>query len=43
LNDVEDSREETLRFSSWNSVKIKLFAPSVWDCFNINFLLKSDM
>jgi len=37
LDCVEDAKEEKLRFGSWSSAYIKLGAPSVWDCFNINF------
>jgi len=40
LEGVEDSSEETLRFGSWISAYIKLGSASVWDNFDINFLLK---
>ena len=43
MDGVEDASEEALRFGSWSSVYIKLGALSVWDCFNINYLLKSEM
>ena len=36
MDGVEDASEETLRFGSWSSAYIKLGAPSVCDCFNIN-------
>ena len=43
LDGVVDASKETLHFRSWISAYVKLGAPSVWDCCNINFLLKSDM
>jgi hypothetical protein len=42
LEGVEDRTEATPRFGSWSNVYIKLGVLSVWDCFNINFPLKSD-
>jgi hypothetical protein len=42
LDSVVDVSEETLHFHCWSSVYIKLDSPSVWDCRNINLLLKSD-
>ena len=43
MDGVEDASEKTLRFGSWSSEYIKFGVLSVWDCFNINFRLKSDM
>jgi hypothetical protein len=43
LDGVEDASEDALRFGSWSIAYIKLGAPSIWDYFNINFQLKSDM
>ena len=42
LDSVQDASKETLRFGIWSSVYIKLGAPSVLDCFNIIFQLKTD-
>ena len=43
MDGVEDAGEETLLFGIWSIAYIKLGAPSDWDCFNINFRLKSDL
>ena len=43
LDGVEDAGEETLLLGSWSSAYIKLGAQSDWDCFNIDFRLKSDL
>ena len=40
MDGVEDASEETLRFDSCSGAYIKLGAPSISGCFNINFRYK---